>query len=121
METNNTSPVTIETPAFQSFLAGAQAITVAHINALYANNARLFTTELVPEAGPRYIRIVKQETVIATGEVNNRSAHCFIDRTTGDVLKSSSWKTPAKGARGNIFDAQNGLGRMGPYGTQYNR
>jgi hypothetical protein len=31
-----------------------------------------------------------------------RSVHCFIDNATGDVLKSAGWKTPAKGARGNI-------------------
>jgi hypothetical protein len=49
------------------------------------------------------------------------SVHSFIDRTTGDVLLPAGWKTPAKGARGNIHDAQNGLGRMGPHGPAYNK
>lgn len=50
----------------------------------------------------------------------NGSVHCFVDRETGDVLKAESWTRPAKGARGNIFDAQNGLGRMDEYGPAYN-
>ena len=55
----------------------------------------------------------------------NRSVFCFIaseDGNTktlgpikrGDVLKAASYKTPAKHARGNIFDEWNGLrGRHG--------
>lgn len=53
--------------------------------------------------------------------VRDGSAHAFVDKTNGDVLKPASWKAPAKGARGNIFDADGGLGRMGPYGPAYNR
>jgi hypothetical protein len=40
--------------------------------------------------------------------------------TNGDVLKPASWKAPAKGARGNIFDEHNGLNRMTEYGPEYN-
>ena len=28
-----------------------------------------------------------------------RSVHCFVDRKTGEVYKSASWKSPAKGVR----------------------
>jgi hypothetical protein len=48
-------------------------------------------------------------------------AHCFVDYETGDVLKAASWAEPAKHARGNIYDADNGLGKMGPYGPAYLR
>lgn len=54
----------------------------------------------------------------------NRSGggiHCFVDRTNGDVLKAASSKAPAKGARGNLFDAHNGLGRMKWTGPEYNK
>lgn len=51
--------------------------------------------------------------------VRGSGVHCFVDMTTGDVLKPASWKTPAKHARGNIFDAQNGLGSMGEHGPAY--
>jgi hypothetical protein len=29
----------------------------------------------------------------------SRSVHCFIDKKTGEVYKSASWKAPAKGVR----------------------
>jgi hypothetical protein len=29
----------------------------------------------------------------------SRSVHCFIDKKNGEVYKSSSWKSPAKGVR----------------------
>ena len=28
-----------------------------------------------------------------------RSVHCFINRETGEVLKSASWSSPTKGVR----------------------
>jgi hypothetical protein len=28
-----------------------------------------------------------------------KSVHCFIDKKTGEVYKSASWKSPAKGVR----------------------
>jgi hypothetical protein len=37
------------------------------------------------------------------------------------VLKPAGWKTPAKHARGNIFDDRNGLKHMGMYGPAYLR
>lgn len=46
------------------------------------------------------------------------SAYCFIDSTNGDILKSASWKAPAKHARGNIFDP-NPLAAVTVYGAKY--
>lgn len=63
----------------------------------------------------RYIRI---ETVEAHG---GRSAFCFIDPSNGDILKSASWKAPAKHARGNIHTPTHGVEHLGPYGAQYLR
>jgi hypothetical protein len=57
------------------------------------------------DVGRRYMRVV-----IGT------AAHSFVDRETGDVLRPASWAGPAKHARGNIFDADMGMGWMGPYG-----
>jgi hypothetical protein len=34
--------------------------------------------------------------MIATG---SRSVHAFVDRNTGEMYKSASWKSPAKGVR----------------------
>jgi hypothetical protein len=51
----------------------------------------------------------------------DRSAFCFVDKATGNVLKAASWSAPAKHARGNIFDESNGLAKIGPYGPAYLR
>jgi hypothetical protein len=71
-------------------------------------------TRLELEPGLRFIRVVHVDG-------SHRSAWAFIDKATGDVLLAASWKKPAKHARGNIFDAQKGLGSLGPYGPSYLR
>lgn len=51
----------------------------------------------------------------------NAQIHSFIDKLTGDVLKPASYKAPSKQARGNIFDASNGLARVNHFGPEYLR
>lgn len=107
-----------------SFLAGAQGI----VNGYYQKNfgdtphmmANIPTLEIRNPDAPRYLAIDSTRKN-PDGTYAERSAHAFIDRTTGDVLKPAGWKTPAKGVRGNIHDAANGLGRMGPHGPAYNK
>jgi len=54
------------------------------------------------ERGSKYTRVV-----MAYPQPNNvqvlgsRSAYCFLDND-GNIYKAASWKTPAKGIRGNI-------------------
>lgn len=45
-----------------------------------------------PETGRKYHKIIMD----ANG---SRSVHAFIDKKTGEVYKSASWKSPAKGVR----------------------
>ena len=49
--------------------------------------------DYVIESGKKYHKVV----MIDGG--SSRSVHCFIDKQTGSVLKSASWKSPAKGVR----------------------
>lgn len=63
--------------------------------------------------GKKFVRVTKEGI--------QTSAFCFIDKTNGDVLKAAGWKAPARGARGNLFDSKGGLGRITPYGTEYNK
>lgn len=67
-----------------------------------------------------------------TRVVRDRSVHCFVAKDDGankalgaykmgDVFKAAGWTGPARGVRGNIFDEHKGVGRMGPYGPDYNR
>ena len=41
----------------------------------------------------------KYHKVIFVDGGGSRSVHCFIDKKTGEVYKSASWKSPAKGVR----------------------
>jgi hypothetical protein len=52
----------------------------------------------VIESGRKYHKIIM---VIDNGPGRHvsRSVHCFIDKETGQVYKSASWKSPAKNVR----------------------
>ena len=41
----------------------------------------------------------KYHKVIMVDGGSSRSAHAFVDKNTGEVYKSASWKSPAKGVR----------------------
>lgn len=41
----------------------------------------------------------KYHKVIFVDGGGSRSVHCFIDKQTGQIYKSASWKSPAKGVR----------------------
>jgi hypothetical protein len=49
--------------------------------------------DYVIETGKKYHK------VIFVDGGGSRSVHCFIDKNTGELYKSSSWKSPAKGVR----------------------
>jgi MoaA/NifB/PqqE/SkfB family radical SAM enzyme len=61
------------------------------------NNAPTFSIM----SGSKFYRVV-------TTSWGSQSVHCFVDRD-GNIYKSASWKTPAKGIRGNINDAKKPL------------
>lgn len=107
-----------------AFLDKCQRITDRQRDEWYPNTTR---TMIKANLTPKYVKVVREDM-----DGNSGSVHCFIargDSTTrglglvrkGDVLKPASYKVPAKGARGNLFDENGGTGRMGPYGPGYNR
>lgn len=71
------------------------------------------------KGGIKYAKIVKS---LGVGE--NKFTHdqvwCFVDKTTGDILKAATWQSPAKGSRGNIFET-NRMDRMTPQGPASNK
>lgn len=93
--------------ALETYFQGCQKIYADHKAAYFPENPE---EPWGIEKGKKYAKIV-----------HGGSVHSFVDLTTGDVLKAASWKAPAKHARGNILDAKNGLGAMGPYGPAYLR
>lgn len=98
------------TPEFQirlaKFVAGAQE----KVNIGMENFKNLPVPFLQVEEGSRYVKIIR-----------GTSVYCFIDKTNGDVLKAASWKAPAKHARGNIFNEDNGVTGVGHHGGNYLR
>lgn len=67
------------------------------------------------EKGKKNARIVVSSNGIGG---SHRSAYCFIDLTTGDILKTETWKKPAKHPRGNIF-AENPVAGINHHGANY--
>jgi hypothetical protein len=49
--------------------------------------------DYVIESGKKYHKVI----MVDGG--SSRSAHAFVDKNTGELYKSSSWKSPAKGVR----------------------
>ena len=107
----NTIVVNNDTPQFVSWLAGVEKISVDYATANYPNIPK---PTFEASFGTRYVRVFRSSNC-------GHSAHAFVDRTNGDVLKPATFRAPAKHARGNIFDPQNGLGSMGEYGPAYLR
>lgn len=93
--------------ALERYVEGCKAIHAAYKAKHFPN---------IAEEPWRVERLQKRARV-----VNGGGVHSFVDYETGNVLKPAGWKAPAKHARGNIFDAANGLGSMGPYGPAYLR
>lgn len=65
--------------------------------------------------GRKYAKIIHDNSVwgfVAMQDVNTKNKNF----KKGDLLKAAGWNSPAKHARGNIFE---GTARYGPYGPQY--
>ena len=99
--------------AFETFMAGVAKISDDYYGDEYPN---LEPSIFGFNKGRRYMKVT-----VTTVPGDGKSVHCFVDRTNGDVLKPAGWNAPAKHARGNIFDDNNGLGAMGPHGPAYLR
>ena len=76
-----------------------------------ANYPNLKAERVTAALGSRYVKLV----VMNYDDTKVASVFGFIDRATGNVLKAASFNAPAKGVRGNVFDADNGMGAVGPY------
>ena len=107
----------------QVWLEGAQKI----VDDYYRDNfPNLFFgedyVELKATAGRRYVKIETHCPRITSGRITSGNRHmvfAFIDMTNGDVLKAATWRKPAKTARGNIFNTDDGLTCVNPFGIQY--
>lgn len=99
--------------ALEAFKDGIQKLEDKYI----ADNGykHLHGTKVSSEDALKYTKVFINEPG------GNRRIYCFIDRSNGNILMPATFSTPAKGARGNIFDADHGMKRMGPHGPAYNK
>ncbi len=59
--------------------------------------------------GKRYAKIIEDIG-------SQRSVHSFVDLNSGAILKPAGWNAPAKHARGNVWDDDNGASALTPHG-----
>lgn len=99
--------------SFDNFFTKLTGMFDAHqMEAL--SNAPECREYLAVKYGKKYIKICRVRGTDVC------SVFCFVDQQ-GNILKAASWNAPAKHARGNIFDADNGMKQVGPYGPAYLR
>jgi hypothetical protein len=100
-------PITVETPEFISFYQAVEKMIVSFYTKEFSN---VPAPVIEYTNGRRYIKIIR-----------DRSVYAFVDKTNGNILKPASWSSPAKHARGNIFNEENGMNCCGPYSIDYLR
>jgi hypothetical protein len=111
MPTVETDIVCPSTP-LDGFLKAAQD----KVNERYAPYGPKQFAVLSAEEGPKYARIVIADSC------GGRSAFCFVEKATGNVLKSAGWGTPEKrNPRSNIHNADFGASGITGYGAAYLR
>jgi len=64
-----------------------------HLSAIKDLKAGICPIDYTIESGKKYHKII---FIDGSGD---HSVHCFVNRETGEVYKSASWKSPAKGVR----------------------
>ena len=88
------------------------------VNSIESGHSSFYQLALYP-GGRKYYRIVaalvdsKDTNVL---ECRSRSCYAFIDGE-GNIYKSASWKTPAKGIRATIDQVLSGSVKADPYGS----
>lgn len=74
-----------------------------------------FQNTFVYVTGGKYYKICHSRDGITP-----ESSYAFVDKKTGDLYKSASYKQPAKGIRGNIND-DSGLAACDQYSVVYRK
>lgn len=54
----------------------------------------------------KYLRIEEETGVNSDNSITQKSIHAFVDKKTGEVYKSASWKSPAKGVRYSLMNEE---------------
>lgn len=87
------APVSAFQQAFSTFITAVEDLQASH-----AAESGKAPRKVEFNNGRKLIRVALRD-----GNLENRSAYCFVERSTGDIFKAASWAAPAKHARGSIF------------------
>lgn len=107
---NETDTRTDFAAALDKFVEIAQKV----IDDRWDGDERFKPTLNIDPKGRRYVRIIREDPN------GGKSVFCFVNTMNGDILKSESWKRPARHARGNIHDANPG-NAITEFGAKYLR
>jgi hypothetical protein len=110
--------------ATQTLLETFRSEVEKMIRTHYKTNLALLAETSLPmitlEEGKKFVRVVRADKHLPTGNITGRAVYCFVNKENGDILKPAGWKAPAKHARGSIHNA-NILEGCGVYGVAYLR
>jgi hypothetical protein len=102
--------------AVRGYVAGAQELINAKFAASYPNIVAMGGVPVLSvEFAVKYAKVFNNEHGRKT------SIFAFINMENGDILKPATYKTPAKHARGNVFEDNYGLQHTTAYGPNYLR
>jgi hypothetical protein len=109
------------TETFEEALARFIFVNQQAIKAYYAQHYPKLTPPALTfsEGGQKYVRVVQEDR--GGGPAGSRSAWCFVEVATGNVLKCDGWKRPAKGVRGSIYSKDYAGYGCTTYGPHYNK
>ena len=76
-----------------------------YVNKLYNEHKNYYAKNFPNLTPPTFsINFGKKYGKVIRDNGSQKSVHCFVDLSNGDLLKAASWKIPTKGKRGNITD-----------------
>ena len=84
------------TEALEKFMELLRKVTNEHFDRAGYKNLGYPTYQVEP-GGRKYSKISRTSC-------GSTSVHSFIDKKTGNIYKPAGWSSPAKHARGNIYD-----------------
>lgn len=111
----------MNTPALENFRLALEKMCNDKMAEQFSKLPEIEFIKIELEAGKKFTRVVRHVIHRVTGQTASRSAHCFVDNATGNILKAAGWSAPdKKNPRGNINNA-NPLEGVTQYGVVYLR
>jgi hypothetical protein len=100
----------------QYFIKQCQGMINKHFE---EKNPQSVPYNLIYTIGPKFVRVISQKKYGENQEINQKCVYCFIEISTGNIIKAQGWKAPQKnGVRGNIYK-KNPIDCMDIFGAKY--